>query len=83
MTTTGIRGTSPTDSTTDSACAEGGSSYSRVKVLGRGTFGEAVLYRKTCTNELVVWKEIYLHRANETERNSALNEVRPCAPLFH
>ena len=38
------------------------------------------MYRKSCTNELVVWKEIYLQRANETERNSALNEVRP---VFH
>lgn len=59
------------------------SSYTRVKVLGRGAFGEAVLYRKTTTNELVVWKEINLVRATENERNGALNEVEILSQLQH
>ncbi|XP_012562539.1 serine/threonine-protein kinase Nek9 [Hydra vulgaris] len=58
-------------------------SYVRVKVLGQGAFGEAVLYRKTLTNELVVWKEINLRRATDRERNDAVNEVEILSQLDH
>lgn len=57
--------------------------YTKVKVLGRGAFGEAVLYRKTTTNELLVWKEINLERANDNERNNALNEIEILSQLDH
>ncbi|KAJ8308251.1 hypothetical protein KUTeg_013125, partial [Tegillarca granosa] len=50
-------------------------SYLFVKVLGRGAFGEAVLYRKTEDNSLVVWKEVNLARLGEKERKEALGEV--------
>ncbi|XP_066935662.1 serine/threonine-protein kinase Nek9-like [Clytia hemisphaerica] len=58
-------------------------SYTKVKVLGRGAFGEAVLYRKTATNDLVVWKEINLQRASDKERTGALNEVEILSLLDH
>ena len=32
--------------------------YIPVRVLGRGAFGEAVLYRRLEDNSLVVWKEV-------------------------
>ena len=57
------------------APTENEESYSKVKVLGRGAFGEAVLYRKTTTNDLVVWKEINLQKASDKDRVGALNEV--------
>ncbi|XP_069118156.1 serine/threonine-protein kinase Nek9-like isoform X1 [Argopecten irradians] len=50
-------------------------SYLFVKVLGRGAFGEAVLYRKTEDNSLVVWKEVNLARLGEKERRDAMKEV--------
>lgn len=58
-------------------------SYTKIKVLGRGAFGEAVLYRKTATNELVVWKEINLQRANDNEKNGAINEIEILSQLDH
>ena len=58
-------------------------SYIRIKVLGRGAFGEAVLYKKTLTNQLVVWKEVNLDRASDHERQSALNEVEVLSQLDH
>jgi len=57
--------------------------YTKVKVLGRGAFGEAVLYRKTTTGDLVVWKEINLQRASEKDRADALNEVEILSLLDH
>ena len=58
-------------------------SYTKVKVLGRGAFGEAVLYKKTATNDLVVWKEVNLQRASEKDRTGALNEVEILSLLDH
>ncbi|XP_021346577.1 serine/threonine-protein kinase Nek9-like isoform X2 [Mizuhopecten yessoensis] len=63
--------TAPTGA--NEACQE--TSYLFVKVLGRGAFGEAVLYRKTEDNSLVVWKEVNLARLGEKERRDAMNEV--------
>ncbi len=34
--------------------------YVPVRVLGRGAFGEAVLYRRIEDNSLVVWKEVHV-----------------------
>ena len=63
--------------------AENEESYTKVKVLGRGAFGEAVLYRKTTTSDLVVWKEVNLQRASEKDRADALNEVEILSLLDH
>ncbi|XP_048735252.1 serine/threonine-protein kinase Nek9-like isoform X2 [Ostrea edulis] len=58
-------------------------SYLFVKVLGRGAFGEAVLYRKTEDSSLVVWKEINLSRLSEREKKDALGEVDILSMLNH
>ncbi|KAK3093484.1 hypothetical protein FSP39_016296 [Pinctada imbricata] len=58
-------------------------SYLYVKVLGRGAFGEAVLYRKTDDNSLVVWKEVNLARLGEKETRDALGEVDILSLLDH
>ncbi|XP_063426870.1 serine/threonine-protein kinase Nek9-like [Mytilus trossulus] len=58
-------------------------SYIYVKVLGRGAFGEANLYRKTEDKSLVVWKEVNLARLHEKERRDALSEVDILSLLNH
>ncbi|XP_066280526.1 serine/threonine-protein kinase Nek9-like isoform X2 [Branchiostoma lanceolatum] len=49
--------------------------YIPVKVLGRGAFGEAILYRKTEDNSLLVWKEVDLTRLSEKERQESQTEI--------
>lgn len=57
--------------------------YTRIKTLGRGAFGEAVLYRKTEDNVLVVVKEVNLSRASDKERVDAEKEVDILSLLNH
>uniref|UniRef100_UPI00398F31C5 serine/threonine-protein kinase Nek9-like n=1 Tax=Pristiophorus japonicus TaxID=55135 RepID=UPI00398F31C5 len=57
--------------------------YIPVKVLGRGAFGEATLYRRTEDNCLVVWKEIDLARLSEKERRDTQNEILILSVLQH
>ncbi|XP_074654036.1 serine/threonine-protein kinase Nek9-like [Tubulanus polymorphus] len=59
------------------------SSYIPIRVLGKGAFGEAVLYRKTEDNSLVVWKEINLAPLTEKERRDAQNEIDILSMLNH
>ncbi|EDO35699.1 predicted protein, partial [Nematostella vectensis] len=57
--------------------------YIPVRTLGRGAFGEAVLYRKIEDNMLVVWKEVNLSRASDRERADALKEIDILSLLNH
>ncbi|XP_028914694.1 serine/threonine-protein kinase Nek9 isoform X2 [Ornithorhynchus anatinus] len=57
--------------------------YIPIRVLGRGAFGEATLYRRTEDDSLVVWKEVDLTRLLEKERRDALNEIVILALLQH
>ncbi|XP_026567691.1 serine/threonine-protein kinase Nek9 [Pseudonaja textilis] len=57
--------------------------YAPIRVLGRGAFGEATLYRRTEDDSLVVWKEVDLTRLSEKERRDALNEIVILALLQH
>ncbi|KAH0520967.1 Serine/threonine-protein kinase Nek9 [Microtus ochrogaster] len=57
--------------------------YIPIRVLGRGAFGEATLYRRTEDDSLVVWKEVDLTRLSEKERRDALNEIVILALLQH
>ncbi|XP_036169230.1 serine/threonine-protein kinase Nek9 isoform X3 [Myotis myotis] len=57
--------------------------YFPIRVLGRGAFGEATLYRRTEDDSLVVWKEVDLTRLSEKERRDALNEIVILALLQH
>ncbi|XP_062902148.1 serine/threonine-protein kinase Nek9 isoform X1 [Mobula hypostoma] len=57
--------------------------YIPVRVLGRGAFGEATLYRRTEDDSLVVWKEIDLARLSERERQDTQNEILILSVLQH
>ncbi|XP_077179371.1 serine/threonine-protein kinase Nek9 isoform X2 [Paroedura picta] len=57
--------------------------YVPIRILGRGAFGEATLYRRTEDDSLVVWKEVDLTRLSEKERRDALNEIVILALLQH
>ncbi|CAG2123066.1 unnamed protein product, partial [Medioppia subpectinata] len=50
--------------------------YERIRVVGKGAFGTAVLYRKRPDGLLVVLKEINMNDLNAAERQLAINEVR-------
>ncbi len=52
----GSPGSGTPPSTPGSASQE--AAYIPVRILGRGAFGEAVLYRRLEDNSLVVWKEV-------------------------
>ncbi|XP_076465660.1 serine/threonine-protein kinase Nek9-like [Babylonia areolata] len=58
-------------------------SYVFVRALGRGAFGEAVLYRKTNDNSLVVWKEVNLAVLSDRARKDAQNEIDILSLLNH
>ncbi|XP_072313887.1 serine/threonine-protein kinase Nek9 isoform X2 [Eucyclogobius newberryi] len=57
--------------------------YIPIRILGRGAFGEATLYRRTEDNSLVVWKEIDLNALSEKERRDVMNEISILSILEH
>ena len=77
------------DSETDGLSSRSGTfdepqeAYIPLKVLGKGAFGQAVLYRKPDDNSLVVWKEIDLPKVSDEEKDRSLNEVDILSLLDH
>ncbi|XP_037551032.1 serine/threonine-protein kinase Nek9 [Nematolebias whitei] len=57
--------------------------YIPIRVLGRGAFGEATLYRRTEDNSLVVWKEVDLNSLSEKEHRDVMNEISILSMLEH
>ncbi|XP_064595853.1 serine/threonine-protein kinase Nek9-like [Liolophura sinensis] len=57
--------------------------FEKIRTVGKGAYGAAVLYRKKDDDSLVILKEINMHDLNAAERNLALNEVRVLAMLDH
>nr|XP_061824738.1 serine/threonine-protein kinase Nek9-like isoform X2 [Nerophis lumbriciformis] len=57
--------------------------YIPIRILGRGSFGEATLYRRTEDNSLVVWKEVELNSLSERERRDVMNEISILSILEH
>ena len=51
----------------------------RVRVLGRGQQGAAVLMKDPITEELLVAKEVQIDGMSEDQRKGVENEVRPAA----
>ncbi len=49
--------------------------FEKIKVVGKGAYGAAVLYRKKDDDSLVVLKEVNLLDLTKAERTLALNEV--------
>uniref|UniRef100_A0A7N8XM30 non-specific serine/threonine protein kinase n=1 Tax=Mastacembelus armatus TaxID=205130 RepID=A0A7N8XM30_9TELE len=57
--------------------------YIPIRILGRGAFGEATLYRRTEDNSLVVWKEVDLNSLSDKERRDVMNEISILSILEH
>ncbi|XP_059479403.1 serine/threonine-protein kinase Nek8-like [Neocloeon triangulifer] len=57
--------------------------YDKVRTVGKGAFGHAVLYRRHSDGLMVVIKEVQLTELEATERQLALNEVQVLASLNH
>ena len=57
--------------------------FEKIRMVGKGAFGTAVLYRKKDDNSLVVLKEINMTELNSHERLMSMNETRVLAMLNH
>ncbi|TMW47498.1 hypothetical protein DOY81_007428 [Sarcophaga bullata] len=57
--------------------------YDKLKVVGQGSFGIAVLYRRKSDNQYVVFKQINLNDLTPSERDLAMNEVEVFSKLHH
>ncbi|KAG2382327.1 hypothetical protein C9374_005529 [Naegleria lovaniensis] len=57
--------------------------YKKVKVVGKGTFGQAVLVQSKIDNNLYIIKQIEISSIPEKERKEALNEVKVLSSLQH
>ncbi|XP_054713786.1 LOW QUALITY PROTEIN: serine/threonine-protein kinase Nek8-like [Uloborus diversus] len=59
------------------------SGYEKIRTVGKGAFGTAVLYRKKCDDSFVIVKEINMHDLTASERQLAMNEVSVLSLLNH
>ena len=50
--------------------------YEKVRVVGKGAFGNAVLYRRKMDGLLVIIKEINMLDLSASDRQMSLNEVK-------
>ncbi|XP_063039488.1 serine/threonine-protein kinase Nek9 isoform X3 [Engraulis encrasicolus] len=57
--------------------------YIPIRILGKGAFGEATLYRRTEDNSLVVWKEVDLKDLSDKKRRDVMNEISILSILQH
>ncbi|XP_014245638.2 serine/threonine-protein kinase Nek8-like isoform X2 [Cimex lectularius] len=58
-------------------------SYEKIRTVGKGAFGTAILYRRISDSKLVILKEIDMTELNAAERQMALNEVEVLSVLHH
>lgn len=70
-------------STTFSTINSTVSGYEKIKIVGKGSFGSAILYRRKDDDSLVVIKEINMLELSTTERQLALNEVALLSRMDH
>ncbi|RZF37381.1 hypothetical protein LSTR_LSTR009732 [Laodelphax striatellus] len=59
------------------------SGYKKIRMVGKGAFGTAILYEREKDNRLVVIKEINMTELTASERQMALNEVQVLSLLTH
>lgn len=57
--------------------------FEKIRTVGKGAYGAAVLYKKKDDDSLVILKEINMHDLNVSERQLALNEINVLAMLDH
>ncbi|XP_063218501.1 serine/threonine-protein kinase Nek8-like [Bacillus rossius redtenbacheri] len=71
------------DKLQESAYADQLQGYEKLRTVGKGAFGVAVLYRRTADDSLVVMKQVNMTELTAAERQMALNEVQVLALLHH
>ncbi|XP_062550028.1 serine/threonine-protein kinase Nek8 [Armigeres subalbatus] len=59
------------------------SGYRRIRTVGQGSFGVAVLYERSLDGQVVVMKQINLSDLTKSERDLAMNEVDVFSKLHH
>ncbi|KAJ8328361.1 hypothetical protein O5D80_003719 [Batrachochytrium dendrobatidis] len=59
------------------------SKYTKVKVVGRGAHGMAILCRRKQDNSSVVIKELFTSSMSEDEKQTSLNEIKVLTILRH
>ncbi|XP_037892563.1 serine/threonine-protein kinase Nek8 [Glossina fuscipes] len=59
------------------------SDYDKIKIVGQGSFGIAVLYKCKTDQRHVVFKQINLNNLSEAEQDLAMNEVEVFSKLHH
>ncbi|XP_023209430.1 uncharacterized protein LOC111612447 [Centruroides sculpturatus] len=57
--------------------------YEKIRTVGKGAFGTAVLYKKKDDDSLVILKEINMHDLTAAERQLAINEINVLSMLDH
>ncbi|CAH1787997.1 unnamed protein product [Owenia fusiformis] len=57
--------------------------FEKIRTVGKGAYGAAVLYKKKDDDSLVILKEVNMHDLNASERQMALNEWKVLAMLDH
>lgn len=57
--------------------------YSIVKVIGKGTFGKAILVKEKESGKLYIMKQISISTLSKKERDEAINEVKVLSSLKH
>ncbi|XP_022103366.1 uncharacterized protein LOC110986064 isoform X2 [Acanthaster planci] len=57
--------------------------FERIRTVGKGAYGAAVLYRKKDDDSLVILKEINMLDLSASERQMALNEIRVLSIFDH
>lgn len=70
-----------TDAPTDTGTFQ--SEYEVIKLLGRGTYGKALLVKRKVDQRLFVVKQVELQDLDEQERTAALNEVAVLSGMDH
>ena len=59
------------------------SGFEKIRTVGKGAYGTAVLYRKKDDDSLVILKEINMCDLNANERQMAPNEVQVRKMIIH
>lgn len=49
--------------------------FEKIRTVGKGAYGAAILYRKKDDDSLVILKEVNLMDLSKAERSLAMNEV--------
>ncbi|CAD6184407.1 unnamed protein product [Caenorhabditis auriculariae] len=70
-------------SSPDTRASSAQNRYERIRTVGKGAFGSAVLYRRRDDSSLVIIKEINMYDLDSSQRQLALNEVSLLSRIEH